>query len=83
MYKSECSKCKRVFETEVKYYNYICNECTRKQKEAEREMDLRVLAQFKKELDRIRETGDEEMIKRMEELYRQHLANLQRKYGGS
>lgn len=37
MYKTECSQCKKIYETEVKYYNFVCGECTRKNKEEEAE----------------------------------------------
>ena len=83
MYKSQCSKCKRIFETEIKYYNYICEECTQKQKENQKKTDLYLLEQYGKELERVKATGDEEMIKRMTELYNQFKAQFEKKYGST
>jgi len=58
MYKTECSQCKKIYETEVKYYNFVCGECTRKNKEEEaeraahqKERDIAKLEMLRREME--------------------------------
>ena len=69
--------------TEIKYYNYICDDCTRKQKEDKKELDLYLLEQFRIELDKAIASGDQEMIDLWTKQYNSAKANFERKYGGT
>jgi hypothetical protein len=81
MYKTQCSKCKRTFETDVKWYNYICDECTRKQKESEKQFDMSMLEKLRKELDDAIASGDQSKIDTATQFYNSWLSSCKRKYG--
>lgn len=88
MYKTECSQCKKIYETEVKYYNFICGECTRKNKEEqaewdahEKERDIATLERLRREMENAIASGDESLIKIRTFLYNQYADMLKEKYG--
>lgn len=82
MYKSRCSKCSRVFETEQEYYNFICDGCAeeaKKRNEARDRATLRKL--FKDMVDAIAEGAPQSDIDVKTQLYEAWAAHMRNTYG--
>lgn len=50
-YKTECSKCRKTYDTDIKYYNYICPQCEEAQKKAQQKFDEDLLEKARLELE--------------------------------
>lgn len=87
MYKTQCHKCGKTYDTDVKYctYSYVCDECKQKQKEYdshEKERDYAMVERYRKELEKYTALGDQEMIQEMSRLYNMYKDLVDKKWAG-
>ena len=84
MYMTKCSKCGKIFQTEIEYCSYICEECTQKKKEYDshqKDRDMALLERARQEMERIKATGSKEEIELKTRYYNLALALFKKKYG--
>lgn len=83
-YKTVCSKCKRTYETDVKYYNYICERCEAEEKASQRKFDENLLEKARIELEEAIAKGEpQSKIDALTELYNSWYNHCLEKYGSS
>jgi len=83
MYKTECSKCKKIYQTEGKYLNYICDDCQREIYEKKKRGDMAVLERLRQEMEDAIASGDKAKIQNITTLYNYWAERIQREYGST
>ena len=88
MYKSKCKQCGKIFETEIEYYSYVCEECKQKLEAEKQEFEatakeraLATLEHYRRQMEEAIASGNQSAIDFFTRIYNAYKASVEETYG--